>query len=532
MKRRLLLSLILGVSLTIPEAVAKIQVFKVKTEQGRTMKFVVVDAGRIMGGWSGKYSRARDRNPTPNSSNGGGRNPAVVREYELPLQAGIRFGVKVRIPPVPRGDKLIIGQVVTRPETLANGRRVTEDIPYAHIFVDRKYKNPGYWWYRVDGLPDRDFSGEWTFRLVNKGRVLFSQKFDLYKPGAPKLAAAPQGLDVRQPAVEQSKPHAPALRSTPRETKATASSRAGETIKDCEHCPELAVIPAGSFMMGANKNDILPMYPIKAMGQVGNPNRPFGGEKFRPSPSEFPRHRVDISYTLGIGRFEVTVGQFKAFVAETTYTPKDRCFTYEKDKSVRNDKQYKYRNDRNYLNPGYEQTDDLPVVCVSRIDMKAYLAWLSKKTGRNYRLPTEAEWEYAARAGSDTAYSYGNDPRKLCRYANFADGGSSFLQGLLACRDGYDDRPAPVGSLEPNAFGLHDVHGNVFEMVEDCYHPNYKGAPADGSAWMSGSCETYILRSYSFEMIYEGVRSASRCPAANGFDKSNLTGFRVAVTLN
>ncbi len=494
-KTLLVLSLLMAVA--APEAAAEIRVFDVETEKGRAMKFVIVAAGRITGRWGGKA--ARD----------GGRQ-GIVRAFELPLQAGTRFGVKVRIPPVPKGDRLVIEQVVTRPENLADGRQVRKEFTAAHVFLGRKYRNPRYWWVYIQRTPKRDFTGTWTFRLANKGRELFSRDFHLGKPDTPARTASPA---------------AKALTGKARTIKA-------RSIKDCPTCPEALVIPPGAFMMGANKNDVLAMYPIRAMGRTGNPNRPFGGEKFRPGDHEFPRHRVRISYRFGIGRTEVTVGEFKAFAAETGYRPAGGCFTYEKDASIGHDRRYKYRGGRSYLDPGYPQTGRHPVVCISRADMKAYLAWLGNKTGRAYRLPTEAEWEYAARAGTDTAYSYGNDPLKLCRYANFADGGSSFPQGLLACRDGFDDRPAPVGSLEANAFGLHDVHGNVFEMVEDCYNPGYAGAPADGSAWMSGPCETYVLRSTSFEMLYEGVRSASRRPAANGYDKSNLTGFRVAVTLD
>ena len=160
----------------------------------------------------------------------------------------------------------------------------------------------------------------------------------------------------------------------------------------------------------------------------------------------------------------------------------------------------------------------------------AYAEWLSAQTGERYRLPTEAEWEYAARAGSESKFHFGNDASQLCRYGNHADTSTDFDWRNTACSDGVGKRTATVGSYQPNAFELHDVHGNLWEWVQDCWNGSYQGAPTDGSAWTSGDCERRVLRGGSWDNLPEFLRAALRFRYSTGLRFFYL-GFRVARTL-
>jgi formylglycine-generating enzyme required for sulfatase activity len=170
---------------------------------------------------------------------------------------------------------------------------------------------------------------------------------------------------------------------------------------------------------------------------------------------------------------------------------------------------------------------------VSWDDAQAYVAWLSAKTGHVYRLPTEAEWEYAARAGTTTARYFSDNPAEFCRHTNVGDldygeqhPGDS---GVLACRDGYAFT-SPVGSFPPNQFGLYDMLGDVMNMTEDCWNANYSGAPIDGAAWLTGECSRRVVHGGSWDMDIRAVRSAMRraLPTSN---RNTTLGFRVARTL-
>ena len=137
------------------------------------------------------------------------------------------------------------------------------------------------------------------------------------------------------------------------------------------------------------------------------------------------------------------------------------------------------------------------MINISWDDAKAFTAWLSRKTGQSYRLPSEAEWEYAARAGTTTAYWWGRDVGS--REANCRE-----------CNTGSGQQTSPVGSYKPNAFGLYDTAGNVAEWVEDCWHDNYRGAPEDGSAWTTGQCRLRGLRGGAYDSQAKFVRSSAR----------------------
>ena len=279
----------------------------------------------------------------------------------------------------------------------------------------------------------------------------------------------------------------------------------GETFQDCQVCPEMVAIPAGEYRMGSP-----------------------GEEKGRGS-DESPLHEVRIMKKLAVGRYEVTRREYGAFVKETGRKTAAGCWVG--DGSTRN---WRLDAARSWRSPGFSQGERHPVVCVSWDDARAYAKWLSVKTGRTYRLLSEAEWEYAARAGTHTSRYWGDGPTGQCRHANGADAAFGESYGkwpprTLSCQDGHA-HTAEVGRYGANAWGLSDMLGNVWEWVEDCWHGNYRGAPTDGSAWVSErACETRVVRGGSW-YLWSVLRSAARGgdkPGSRNFD----TGFRVATTL-
>jgi formylglycine-generating enzyme required for sulfatase activity/predicted MFS family arabinose efflux permease len=242
-----------------------------------------------------------------------------------------------------------------------------------------------------------------------------------------------------------------------------------DAFRECAICPEIVVIPAGSFRMGS-------------AGEAGRSDR------------ESPQHTVTIGQRFAVGRVELTFDQWDACIADAgcRFKPSDS---------------------------GWGRSS-LPVINVSWEEAKAYLSWLARKTGKPYRLLSEAEYEYAARAGTQTTYPWGNDIGKT--NANCSGCGSRW--------DG--EQTAPVGSFKPNGFGLNDMVGNVWEWVEDCYHDNYDSAPTDGSAWIKdGDCKNRVLRGGSWNDLPEVLRPAYRGKSPTG-SRGNFLGFRVARTLD
>ena len=216
--------------------------------------------------------------------------------------------------------------------------------------------------------------------------------------------------------------------------------------------------------------------------------------------SEKPVHTVTIE-PFELGKFEVTFAQWDACVDD------GGCGGYRPD------------------DEGWGR-GNRPVINVSWDDTRTFINWLNDRTGGHYRLPTEAEWEYAARAGSTTKYHFGDDESLLCRYANHADTSTDYDWRNTTCSDGVGKRTAEVGRYQSNAFGLHDMHGNVWEWVADCWNDSYRGAPSDGSAWTSSECGRRVLRGGSWFNVPRFVRSANR-----GRDGSTVrdsrTGFRL-----
>jgi len=284
----------------------------------------------------------------------------------------------------------------------------------------------------------------------------------------------------------------------------------GTVFRDCPDCPEMVVVPAGSFVMGSPESEA-------------------GRDK-----DEGPQHTVTIARSFAVGRYEVTRGQFTRFVAVSGYQSQGgNCWYWDGGEG-------KGKNDdpnRNWRQPGFPQNDEHPVVCVSWTDAKAYADWLTKKTGNSYRLLSEAEWEYAARAGTSTARPWGEEPSLACRYANVGDlarnrvvspGANKHWALFHDCDDG-SAYTASVGSYQGNAFGLYDMIGNVWEWTEDCYNDSYTGAPTDGTAWVSADCARRVDRGASWHLNLRVARSAKRHGGAAG-NRYSIVGFRIART--
>lgn len=249
-----------------------------------------------------------------------------------------------------------------------------------------------------------------------------------------------------------------------------------DTFTDCAECPEMVVLPAGSFIMGS---------PASEEGRLDN---------------EEPRRKVIIARPFAVGRFEITFDEWDACVVAggCLHLPDDAGWGRRRR----------------------------PVINVSWNDItNAYLPWLSHEAGKTYRLLTEAEWEYAARAGTTAPFSTGSTITP--EQANF-DGW--FTYGRSA-RGVNRNKTVDVGSFEPNAFGLHDMHGNVFEWVQDCYEETYTGAPVDGSAVTTGDCTYRVLRGGSWVSGPGHLRSASRIRSEPDRRMLRNDGFRVARTL-
>ena len=183
---------------------------------------------------------------------------------------------------------------------------------------------------------------------------------------------------------------------------------------------------------------------------------------------------------------------------------------------------------------GYQPDDEgwgrgrRPVINVSWDHAQSYIDWLNGKTNMSYRLPTEAEWEYAARGGSITRYHFGNNESQLCRYANHADISTDFDWRNKTCSDGVGKRTAAVGRYQANAVGLNDMHGNVWEWAQDCWNDSYEGAPTDGSARVSGDCSRRVIRGGAWNFGPGGLRSAIRYSSLREDLIFNL-GFRLAM---
>lgn len=268
--------------------------------------------------------------------------------------------------------------------------------------------------------------------------------------------------------VERTSPDAP-----PRPVPMTTVTEGA--FRDCEDCPLMVEVRAGSFTMGSTEAD-----RQWAVGQ---------GALEEQLENEKPQHRVQITEPFAVGKYEVTFAEWDACVAD------GGCNGYNPDAAL--------------CGLGRK-----PVIHVSREDAQAYVAWLSNETGQPYRLLSEAEWEYAARAGTTTSYSWGDGIS--AENANYG--------GIQGCTTEGDHYPR-------NPWALYDMHGNVWEWVEDCWNDSYQGAPSDGSAWASGDCSRGVFRGGSWDSRFWWLRSAYRFGSSAVNRRLNDVGFRVARTL-
>jgi formylglycine-generating enzyme required for sulfatase activity len=293
---------------------------------------------------------------------------------------------------------------------------------------------------------------------------------------------------------------------------APANGAAG--FRDCPACPEMVTVPAGTFELGTSADE----------------------PELDRDRGESPPLAVSMTRAYAIGRFEVTVAEFRAFADATQYPVRGDCRVASGGAWVR-------LADRNWRNPGFSspQADNEPVVCVSWDDAKAYVDWLSKTTAKSYHLPSETEWEYAARGGTTRARYFGADDSDensvlslACDYANVYDASSvtelAFPYANARCSDGHTFT-TKVGSFKPNAFDLYDMLGNAREWLQDCYTASYRGRPADGRAWVwAGGCELRGVRGGSWATRPSETRAAARGAELQGVRQSDL-GFRVVRAL-
>ena len=270
-------------------------------------------------------------------------------------------------------------------------------------------------------------------------------------------------------------PEAPELAEGEMRLAELERKRQEAEVKARQFAGEMVSIPGGTFHMGDSRG-------------VGEDD-------------ERPVLSVTVP-TFRIGKYEVTFTQWDACVADggcERYRPKDEGWG---------------RGNR-------------PAINISWDNAKSFIDWLNAKTGGNFRLPTEAEWEYAARAGSTTMYHFGDDESQLCRYANHADSSTDYDWRNKDCSDGIGKRTADVGRYQPNKFGLYDMHGNAWEWVEDCWKDNHISAPTDGKAWVSGDCSQRVIRGGSWASAPWALRSSNRYGDAHSY-RLDDQGFRVA----
>ena len=319
------------------------------------------------------------------------------------------------------------------------------------------------------------------------------QDFDAYLAKFPNGTFADLARIRLAALAKQDRPRATAGKST------EAALAAGATIKDCETCPEMVVIAPAAFAMGSA--DAAP----------------------EAEPAERPLHEVALTRPFALAKYETTRAEFQAFVDEQGEVRERRCTVWSEGRWQERAFGWKY--------PNFEQTNFHPVVCVSWRTARQFTRWLSRKTGQTYRLPSEAEWEFAARAGAATPRPWGYDADEACAEANGADASLDddywFQPRLLTgCRDGHR-RTAPVGSFRANTFGLHDMLGNAAEWVVDCWRDSYDGAPVDGSARDDSVCGKRTIRGGGWADGPLALRAASRQALSYEIPQASV-GFRVA----
>lgn len=344
---------------------------------------------------------------------------------------------------------------------------------------------------RIAALRERGIGDLTTLRGQRTARVLLAEVLRIAEPGDTVAADFRTRIDLAT--------HYGLFRPGQAFTDAMSAGGRG---------PEMIVVPHGGFRMGATESEL---------GSV---------------ESEKPAHYVRFDRGFAMSRQAVTVGEFRRFVQATRYRPRatrrghsvvydERSGNFARRSGV--DWQSDYA--------GARAADSLPVVHVGVRDAEAYAQWLSAQTGKSYRLPSEAEFEYALRAGSQGRYPWGSDGVPPVRFGNLTGGndvspsGRNWNNAFVSYGDGYWG-PAPGGSYLPNAFGLYDLGSNVSEWVSDCWHASYRRAPADGASWFNPGCRSRVVRGGSWASAPAQARAAWR--SASDSDMTNArVGFRV-----
>jgi formylglycine-generating enzyme required for sulfatase activity len=301
---------------------------------------------------------------------------------------------------------------------------------------------------------------------------------------------------------------------------AAAGKKPGETFKDCDACQTMVVVPAGKFKIGSTEEE---------RTREGVP-AVFGDH-------EGPVRDITIAKPFAIATTETTRAQFAQFVTETRRPIPTECFTYNFSDDTWAGTP---GNVANWQKPGFTQDDTHPVVCVSLDDASDYAAWLSKKTGKTYRVATEAEWEYAARAGTGTARYWGNATQPICTKAHImttatftAIKSAQSWQDELMC-SGEQAWTAPVASFDPNPWGIYDMLGNAWEWVVDCAATDHAKLPTDGTAQTAangGDCKHRLNKGGAFHSRVWLARPATRGGGQDGSHRPVAASIRIVRDL-
>ncbi|HEX2594582.1 MAG TPA: SUMF1/EgtB/PvdO family nonheme iron enzyme [Rhizomicrobium sp.] len=295
---------------------------------------------------------------------------------------------------------------------------------------------------------------------------------------------------------------------------AVADDKTHITFADCTDCPKMVVIPAGEFMMGSPQNEL---------GRSEDSRNE--DEDDTPGPGGNQVHVTVPRFAFGV--YEITHGQFRAFMAATHYKVPQGCMAI-----LPPSKQVQWEPTANWANKGRPNIDNQAAGCIDWDMAVAYTKWMSAKTGKHYRLPSEAEFEYALRAGSATRYHFGDNQEDLCLYGNVPDASLRVYAPWFHTTECSDGVPfwGPVGQFRPNAFGLYDMTGDAWEWIEDCYQPSYARTPRDGKPLEMDNCASRSIRGGSMGYDLPSLRSADRSddPPKTLFDGID---FRVARDL-
>lgn len=295
-------------------------------------------------------------------------------------------------------------------------------------------------------------------------------------------------------------------------SEAVTTGAAGTEFQDFPLAPEMVVVPGGSYLAGATSEE-------QAAWAVPENRRNF----------ETPQRTVTIDDQLAFGKTEVTLDQFAAFVQETGYLPRGGARWWD----PANPSAMTFDESLDYLNPGFPQTGDSPVTAVTRQDATAYAAWLSAKTGQEYRLPTEDEWEWAARGGSTGVFFWGDTIDQVAEYANSFDTSSKLANGFSWAGTNVDDGfpyTAPVGSFEANGFGLYDMTGNVREFMADNWVLDPSASANDGSV-RNADVPFPVLRGGAWNYQPQNLRIDYRSAYFSSEVATNMFGFRLVREL-